>query len=332
MKILMFKRPKVAVKFLLISSVLFLSVVLALYPDIYSKTTLDGVTLFAVSVMPSLLPYFFLTAILTKMNALSGAFYTLSPLSKKLFRLNGISFYVFFMSVLSGYPVGSKLIDDLYSSNAINESEASRMSLLCSTSGPLFIIGAVGATMFQSKTVGFILYLCHVLSAIITALLFKNAYGEPKGNFSMLNSKKCENFLYESVYSSVISVLIVGGFISVFYVISQILIDFNLLSPLIFIFKAILSPISYSGEEATAFTVGLIEFTKGAKMLSNIGVNPLTVSLTAFIITFSGVSVLLQSLAFLSRAKVNGLFFTLGKLVQAIIAFTLTYVSCLFFL
>ena len=319
-------------KLLVILTIIFLIITLAIFPEKYSKSTYKGVLLWAVSVMPSLLPYFFLTAILTKTNSLSCVFSKFSKFTEKVFRLNGISLYVFFMSILSGYPIGSKLTADLYENNLIGKGEASRLSLLCSTSGPLFIIGAVGVAMFESKISGFIIYITHVLSAIITALIFKNAYENPTSSQILLSDNKSDNILYDSIYSAVISVLVVGGFVAVFYVISEILYDFNLLYPISFLISLIIKPLSLSGEESVAVSVGLIEFTKGAKALSVMGTNPLTLSLTNFIITFGGISVIMQSLAFLKKAKVKTAFFVLGKLVQAIISFVICYITCLAFL
>ena len=330
-KSLNFKTEKI-VKLFIVLSVTFLIIALAIFPEKYSKSTYSGVLLWAVSVMPSLLPYFFLTAILTKTNTLSKLTNKFTPLSKKLFRLNGISVYAFLMSALSGYPVGSKITADLYEKGLIGDGEAKRLSLLSSTSGPLFIIGAVGVNMFFDKKVGFILYVTHVLSAVITALIFRNKFEEPIFSDKTLIATKSENALYECVYSSVISVLIVGGFVSVFYVISEILLDFYILYPINKFLGLVLAPFSPLGEESTALTIGLIEFTKGAKTLSLIGKTHLTVSLSAFIITFGGISAIMQSLAFLKNAKVSCSFFILGKFIQAVIAFVLCYITCLVFL
>jgi len=117
----------------------------------------------------------------------------------------------------------------------------------------------------------------------------------------------------------------------VFFVISQILIDFKILYPISLLFSSILAPIS-SGNEGLALSVGLIEFTNGSKMLSLIGTTPITVSISCFIITFGGISGILQSLVFLNKAKVKSWFFILGKVIQATIASVICYFACYFFL
>lgn len=329
--LLFFKRQRVF-KVLFLSIIAFLIVCLALRPEKYVKVTFDGIKLWAVSVLPSLLPYFFLTTLLTKSGSLSGAFNKFTPLNKKLFRLNGISAYAYFMSMLSGYPVGSKIVSDLYCLKLISKGQANRLAILSSTSGPLFIIGAVGVCMFENKTIGFIMYISHVVSVFITALLFRN-YGENEDLVcAPLSFEKSDNLLYDSVYSSVISAIVVGGFVSVFFVLSQILIDFKILYPLELVFKFILLPLSKTGVEAKAFTAGLIEFTKGCNLLSKIATTPLTISLANFLITFGGVSVIAQSLAFLNKAKVNSKIFILSKLISAVICFTICYLLTSFFL
>jgi sporulation integral membrane protein YlbJ len=328
-KLFSLKRKKLNYALFLI--LLFLIITLSIFPERYSKSTYKGVILWGTAVLPSLLPYFFLTALLSKTGVLSEFGNTLTPLTKKPFRLGGISVYAFFTSVLSGYPVGSKIVSDLKKSNAISLGEAHRLSLLCSTSGPLFIIGAVGLCMFKDKTLGFILYITHVLSAILTALIFRNAGGDPKCNFSKILTEKDDNALYDAIYSSVISVLIVGGFVSVFFVVSEILTDFKILYPLTLLVTAVLKPLGADLEIGKAFSVGLIEFTKGSQMLSQ-AVCPLTVSLSCFLITFGGLSVIMQSLVFLKKANVKTGFFILGKLVQATISGLLCYFSCLIFL
>ena len=86
------------------------------------------------------------------------------------------------------------------------------------------------------------------------------------------------------MYGAVTSILVVGAFIAVFYILAQILSDFYLLLPAQSLFSLVLSPFDKSGQLAAAFTQGLIEATHGCKLLAQ---NPgmLSVSLAAFVIT-----------------------------------------------
>ena len=304
---------------------LFFIVVLAVFPDEYISSSFDGIKLFCLSVLPSLLPFFFLTGLLTKTGTLNVFSNKLTPITRLLFRCNGISAYAFIMSILSGYPVGSRIIYDLKESGLIDGEEGTRMSVFCSTSGPLFVIGAVGTCMFLSKKIGFIIYLSHVLSALINGLIFRS-YGKSQTTIrSRLAPKKDLNVLYESVYNAVISVLIVGGFVSVFYVFSDILYDFKILLPLEKFFNQI-----FDEQTSIAITKGLIECTKGCKMLSLNGGNKISIALASSLISFGGISIIAQSIVYLKRAEVNVKIFIFAKFIQMITSFILTYLLSLF--
>ena len=290
--------------------------------DRYISASLNGIKLWCFSVLPSLLPFFFLTALLTKTEVLCNVFCKTNKLTKTLFYLNGVSFYAFILIALSGYPVGSRTVCDLYLAGAITENEAKKTSILASTSGPLFIVGAVGTAMFNNKYYGIIIYIVHVISAILTAFSFRGKTQNTTRKNSIILNEKTDNILYESIYGSVISVLIVGGLITIFYVITEVLLDFKILTPLINLVNALFKNFNV-GE---GFICGLIECTKGCYLLSKLPTTPLTLSLSAFLISFGGFSIIVQSLVYLVKAKVKPLFFILGKTVHATYSLILCFI------
>ena len=74
---------------------------LVIFPDKYINVAFNGIKLWATSVLPSLFPFFFLTLLLTKMQTLNSFGLLADPFTKKHFRCNGISAYIFLMSILS---------------------------------------------------------------------------------------------------------------------------------------------------------------------------------------------------------------------------------------
>ena len=326
---------KLLVKFKKISFlivILFFMLMLILFPDRYITSCINGLKLWALTVLPSLLPFFFLTSLLTQTGTLVSLSKKITPLTKFLFNQKGISAYAFIMSILSGYPVGSRIICDLYSQNIISKGEAERLSVLATTSGPLFIIGAVGIGMFNDKIIGFIIYLAHVLSAILVGIIFRN-HGKSLSLDNAFSIKESDNnVLYNCVYNSVISSLIVGGFVSVFYVFAEVISDFNILFPIELLLQKPLSLFGGDISTSKAYVIGFIECTKGCKELSSIAINPLNISLSASLISFGGISIILQSLTFLKKAKVSALFFLKGKILQTLFTLVIVYVSLLIFL
>ena len=315
-------------KFAYVSVSVFLAAImlcLVIFPDKYIPVAANGLKLWAVKVLPSLFPFFFLTLLLTKLGTVAAFARFSGGFTEKAFRCNGISFYVFLMSVLSGYPVGAKLIGELYSAGKIDRCEATRMSAFCSTSGPLFVAGTVGAGMFGNKICGFLMLAGHVTSAVICGIIFRK-YGKFERRRTMLlPENNADNILYECVYSSVISILCVGGFICVFYLLSQIFADFGILYPLTALFKLLFSSVEYAETASEGFVYGLIECTNGCGILSS-HPGTLTASLACALVSFGAVSVMFQSLIYLVKAKVNIKIFLLSKTAQMLISFAICFV------
>ncbi len=114
---------------------------------------------------------------------------------RPLFNLPGIAAFPFSMSIISGYPTGSKIIASLRKDNLITKTEGERMLVLSSTSGPpLFMLGAVTVGMFNNlKLAPLILYPPHYLGAITMGFLFR--FYKHKDNFIKKNKKIQLNLL-----------------------------------------------------------------------------------------------------------------------------------------
>lgn len=309
-------------------------IVIVTKPETYIASASTGIKLWATTVVPSLLPFFFFTALLTA----TGITEKISKVAEKpcgvLFRSGGVSAYAFLMSVLSGYPVGAKIIGDLGENGLISDVEATKMSTFCSTSGPLFVIGSVGIGMFGSVKTGRVIFLSHILSAIITGLIFRfyrpkklisSRVAPPNSVIPSRNEEKSANVLYDCAYSSVISLAVVGGFICVFYLVADVFQNFNLLYPLVFS----INTITKNADVSNAFCYGLIECTRGCKMLSLCRLSTYSPAFASAIISFGGLSVIVQSLCFLKKANAKTSVFLLAKLVQTILAFAVCLLFCL---
>lgn len=285
-------------------------------PEIYIKSAFEGIKLWAITVLPALLPFFFFTALLSTLGVTRVIAKIFEKPCKILFNVNGAGAYAFLMSVISGYPIGAKTVCDLKKSNMLDDDESTRCALFCSTSGPLFIVGSVGYSMFQSKNAGALILISHILSAIFCGILFR-FYGKKPSNNKLLSlPKTSENALYDCVYSSVISVLLVGGFICVFYLFSDALKNLGLFSPITNLFHTI-----ESKRIAEGFLYGLIECTKGCKTLSSCSFSTYSLAFSSALVSFGGFSVLAQSIIFLNAVKVKIWLFCISKVIQSAFAF-----------
>ena len=294
-------------------TILYVIACIILSPARYITAGLNGISAWAFNVLPSVFPFMILTKVLCDLGIIEKVCNKFGKFTSKIFGTSSISGYVFFMSVLSGYPVGSKMIADLYESGKINQTDALRMSSFCSNSGPMFIVGSVGSLMLKSAKIGYIILASHIISAIINGLIYRKI--TTKQEFQTKTEFEYKEFNFgDVILSSCQAILSVGAIITLFFIIIESLSPvFNLFSPTL-----------------SAFLSGLIEITKGCLEISKLGLSQLfSTSLCSFIITFGGFSTIMQSVALLKRVKMKISTFTLQKLSQAVLSFFVSFLICM---
>lgn len=308
-----------------ISLLLFLILIIIIIPELSMLTFFQGILLWATKVLPALLPFFILTKLLSYTTFVTKAEKFLSPITKKLYRVGGNSGYIYLMSIISGYPVGAKLTSDLYQEHQLTSNQAKTITAFTSTSGPLFIIGTVGIGFFNSNKFGIIILISHLIGALINGLLYRNK--EPINYAKMKPIQIPNNTLSESMHSSIVSIMMVGGFIAISYMILQIILELNLFALPI----SIISAFHIDKSIATSILSGIIEITTGLNMLSktNISINLATI-ISSFLISFGGLSIHAQAYCYIRNFNLSYRQFLLQKITHAIISASVTFLIILF--
>ena len=285
------------------------------YPNSSAAFT-EGLKLWLICVLPSVFPFTVLSAVISNNPAAAKLAYLFSPLSEKVFKINGNGAYAFFLSTLSGYPVGAKVVSELSNKGLLSQNETLRAAIICSTASPVFLISGIGAAAFNSLLFGVMLFVTQVVSAFCVGVILSFAATSPSrpektaflgGNFS----------LFCSIEKSVFSIITVGAIIALIYLFTDMLYDFGLLNPFIYALRYVFGNEKIS--EGVVFS--LFECTKGVKRISESGITFLSLPLCAAACGFGGASVIAQSLAFLKTAKIKTAAFVLGKLLSAVINF-----------
>lgn len=300
----------------LTAAILLIAALLIASPARYATACMEGVSLWAKAVLPALFPFFILTALLTKIGAAEKLADKLAPFMKKI-KLPGAAAYCFIMSAVSGYPVGSRIVADLAARGALTPAQAGRISALCSTSGPMFLIGSVGSAMFGSVKAGAVLLASHILGVLLVYFLFLPLLKPLPDAPPRLRTVNADTVLHDSVYEAVISILCVGGFVAFFYVLTQACADLRLLS----LPQGALGTF-LSASDAEGAVAGLLEATHGCAALAA-GEGPLALPLAAFTVTFGGACILAQQLGYLKKAGVKAAPFIGMKALQGAAAFLL---------
>ena len=322
--------------------ILFLIASIVIKPARCINSVYSGLCVWAKCVLPSLLPFMLFTKILTSLNFISKLTNRCYRINRLLFKAPKISSYIFLMSAISGYPVGAKLISEYYQMRLITSNEANKLSTFCSTSGPLFIIGSVGTAMLGNVKLGYILFISHILGSILNGIVYRNMYCSTINNTKnaeisnqnqiadtdINNNQNIENLLSKSMRESIISIMVVGGFIAISFLIIDILLELNIFYPI----NAILNHIGISNNISNSFLSGIFEVSKGCIMISNITISKIIfLPIISFLIGFGGISVFMQATTFLKEAKVNLKFYAFQKFNHGVLSGIICYLICLVF-
>lgn len=306
--------------FLTAAALLCAAALLALSPQKYAGTCAEGIALWAKAVLPALFPFLVLSTLLARAG--KGAARRLEPLMRRV-RLPAAAALCFFLSALSGYPVGSRTVADCAQRGEVPPRSLLRTAVLCSTSGPMFLLGTVGGALYADARAGAILLAAHLASALLICLgTLPFAKKIPASPAAPPRGAEEGRSFSDSVQSAVISVLCVGGFVALFYVIGQMLEDIGALRPAQALFALLLAPAENAQQLAGGLARGLLEATQGCAALAAAG-GMLALPLTAFVVTFGGASILAQQLAFLCPAGIKALPFIALKAAQGLLAFLL---------
>lgn len=308
------KKIKIVLPFALL---LFLFVLFLLSPVRGGKYLLEGISLWALNVLPVTFPLLVLTALFTKERAYAWVTGKLSPLFSLLFRVTGEGGGIAVLSFLSGYPVGAK---SLYDYHMRGGNVNIRLVALCTTSGPAFLFGTVGAVLYQSAAAGAVLFASHLAGVFLVAFFLRFGKSAPATDPAPRPVRAKATSLFETVSSSVLSVLTVGALIALFYCLGGLLKDLGLFS-----FTAALGE---NAPYAEGVLRGLLEMTTGCSVLSALK-TPLSLALSAFTVTFGGASILCQQYAFLGETGVKAAPFALVKFAQGVVSALVCYALAL---
>lgn len=307
--------------------------------------TKEGLALWTNNVVPSLLPFFIATELLGYTNVISKLGKLLHPIMKPLFNIPGIGSYAFLMGIISGYPTGAKIVVNFKKEGLCSKEEAERMLAFSNNSGPLFIIGTVGISMFGNTLIGLLLFITHILACLSVGILFrfwKKNKTSPTSSFSnqkaiakeQVNFSNLGDILGKSILSAIKTVVFIGGFIVLFSVILSILkhsgiisLASSFLAPLFRIFG--IDSIAFP----SSFICGILELTNGIMQIAAIPCKQISINLilTAFLLGFGGFSVLLQVYSIIAKSDISIKAYFIGKLLHGILAACYTFLFITYF-
>ncbi len=313
---------------IIILLILFVCIIFILNPELYSKSCLNAISVWTLKVLPVLFPFFVFTRIIVNLSEFKTN--KMDKFFNNIYRVPKFGFKIFLLSVISGYPMGAKLICTLNEQGIIQKKEAEKMMSFCSVSGPMFIIGTVGVNIFLSYKAGLIILVANIIAALINGLIYrKDKYVEKEVSYS---GKKNDNILSSSVYDATLSILMVCAYIVISFLIIDVLINLhvidNLSNAICTIFNC---PQNFDTIKSSI--IGIFEITRGIIELNNVNISlTLKTIIASGLIGFGGISILLQSLSFLNQLNISTKTIVKQKTTQALLCLIITIPLAIIFI
>lgn len=297
--------------------IIFFGIGLVVFSQSNIVAVQSSLSLFVSAIFPSLFPFLIVTELLSHTTIISLISAKFSKIMPICFSSPAIGAYPFVMGIISGYPVGAKVVASLRESNKISKRDGDFLLVFTNNAGPLFIIGSVGCGIYLNSTVGFLLYFVHIISCVITGFVFGHFV---KKNFRD-NSLVCGSDLDFSSFGEIVSLSIKKAF-STLSIVCGFVIIFSLVISMIQT-SGILRLLNNSWIEYTV--LGVLEITSGIQLISSISQSSLffNLVLTAFLLGIGGASVLLQVWSVISTTDLSIKPYVLGKLFNGLVSASL---------
>ena len=318
-----------------------LNISIIIFPRESLTAARDGLLLWSQNVLPGILPFVIGANLLMALGGASFLGVLFSPVMKTAFKVPGTGGFALAIGLMSGYPIGTKVVCEMRTGGQLSKIEAQRLLAFTSTAGPLFILGAVSAGMFGSAPLGYFMLTIHYLAALSIGFImrfYKSRANKTQNNpndkqyplhirafMAMETARRKDGRSFGLIFghcvkNAVETMMVVGGFVILFSVISTILQVSGAFYALSGAFAPVLHFVGISEMFHVEHLSGMVEMTNGVSMLSAHGVSAQTVALSVAIISFGGLSILFQSISFISKTDVSIPIFVACKAAHGVLA------------
>ena len=130
-------------RFLFTALSLYLIVLLLRYPTLSLDYASTGLNLWLKKMVPTLLPFMILSGIMIRMKLTESFVSLLHPLLHKLYGTSKNGSYTIIMGFLCGFPMGARIVGELYEAGRLSHEESARLLYFCNNIGPIYFLSYV---------------------------------------------------------------------------------------------------------------------------------------------------------------------------------------------
>ena len=283
--------------------ILFLYLGIFINPSLIIESGISSINIFKTKLFPSIFPFFVLASLLLELGLATKISIKLNPLIRKIFHVEGNSSFIILVSLISGFPSGSKYVVESYKDKTIDKNTANYLLTFTHFANPLFVLGTCGLIL-NSLSLAYKILIIQILSNLILGIIIR-----PKEIISskITNNHQNKSFLEalpKAINDAIKVLLFMLGSITFFMFFSKLLTTTLSLNPF---FNTILT--------------GLLDMTSGISLVNTIDTtNYIKGLLVLTFITFGSFSVHLQVLNNIKEVDIDYKYFFLGRIIQTSIA------------
>ena len=187
------------------------------YPRQTCTLALQGLEIWALKMIPILFPFMMISSIMiySGLDALLAKF--LFPFLRPFFRCSFYGIYAIFMGFFCGFPMGAKVVSELYTSQKITKSEANQLLAFCNLIGPTYFLGLVipilQALHFHVQ-LPFLFGMYGIPALYGILLLYRNPSCLATAPSSTELTASWTDTIRKSCFQNVQSILMLGGYIT----------------------------------------------------------------------------------------------------------------------
>ena len=167
--------------------ILFIYLGIFINPKLIIESGITSINIFKTRLFPSIFPFFVLASLLLNLGLADKISRKINFIIKRVFHIEGISSFIVVISIISGFPSGSKYISDCYKKGLINKRISNYLLTFTHFGNPLFILGTCGIVL-NDITIAYKILIINIVANIILGIILR-----PKeiisSNYTLKNEK-----------------------------------------------------------------------------------------------------------------------------------------------
>ncbi len=286
--------------------ILFLYLGIFINPSLIIESGISSINIFKTKLFPSIFPFFVLASLLLELGIATKISNKLNPIFKRLFHVEGNSSFIILVSIISGFPSGSKYAVESYKNKTIDKATANYLLTFTHFANPLFILGTCGLIL-NSLSLAYKILIIQIISNLILGIILR-----PK---EIISSKKINNYQNKSFLEALPK--------AINDAIKLLLFMLGSITFFMFFSKLLTTSLSLNSFFETIIT-GILDMTSGICLVPSIDTtNYIRGLLILTFITFGSFSVHLQVLNNIKEEDLEYKYFFFGRIIETSIALLL---------